>query len=93
MNIARKYIDDFEGYRLFLQDIGVKFLPSLYTCYRPDLRIENKCDECNFKKYARCRYNGYVADKITRSRTVSDDVIIKQLERMDNKKNRRRKRS
>lgn len=32
-----------------------KFKPTFGTCYRPDLNMKNKCNECEFNGYAHCK--------------------------------------
>jgi len=30
-----------------------------FTCYLPTYYLDNKCDYCEFKPYAKCNANGY----------------------------------
>ncbi len=65
---------------------------SAFTCYMPTYYLDNKCDYCDFKPYAKCEANGYHTKNI-KSYFEEQQEIQDEIDKLEktNNKNKRKK--
>lgn len=66
-----------------------------FTCYLPTYYLDNKCDYCEFKPYAKCEANGYHTKNIKsyfeEQQELQDEIDQLEGEVKNNQKQKARK--